>query len=192
MIWFSCLWVASAALVILSSNPLFSVLFLIIAFFNASALVLLSGHDYLAALFVVLYAGAMCTFFLFVLMILDIKVATKKEERYKQLPLNILVSLSFGFCSVQVLDLWDAILNKGLKIRPLTLDIVDSTTQIYNLGVVLYTDYALALLIAGLLLLGAMLGSVALTLKKSKIGGNRTNVSVQNMREWKSSIWNNR
>ena len=70
---FCALLIACATMVVQSANPVYSVLYLILAFFNASALVLLCGHDYMAALFIVLYVGAMCTFFLFAIMILDIK-----------------------------------------------------------------------------------------------------------------------
>ena len=83
---FCALLITCAILVVQSANPVYSVLYLILAFFNASALVLLCGHDYMAALFIVLYVGAMCTFFLFAIMILDIKV-TQAPEKMLQQPL---------------------------------------------------------------------------------------------------------
>ena len=85
------LWVLSSSLVVLSSNPLYSVLSLVLAFFHAGGLLLLLGHEYLAAVFIVLYAGAMCTFFLFVIMILDIKVEQIKSGLIEYLPYNGLI-----------------------------------------------------------------------------------------------------
>ena len=78
---FCALLIACALFVVQCNNPVYAVLFLILAFFNGSALTLLAGHDYLAALLIVLYVGATCTFFLFAIMILNIQIAEVTEKR---------------------------------------------------------------------------------------------------------------
>ena len=169
---FCALLITCSTLVVQSSNPVYSVLFLILAFFNASALVLLLGHDYMAALFIVLYVGAMCTFFLFAIMILDIKVEPISEKRLKQAPINAIVAVIFALQCKNIMSYYNSpilgqveILNEVLN--PLTSNLLDYTTQIYSLGTVLYTSYAFHLIIASLILLSAMLGSIALTLNRS-------------------------
>ena len=136
---FCALLITCAVLVVQSANPVYGVLYLILAFFNASALVLLLGHDYLAALFVVLYVGAMCTFFLFAIMILDIRVDQMSEKRLKQAPVNAIFAIIYGVLIKHLLDDTLSPLQHpcDLTLTPLTATLLDYTTQIYSLGAVL-------------------------------------------------------
>nr|UCS09820.1 NADH dehydrogenase subunit 6 [Percursaria percursa] len=206
---FCALLITCATLVVQSSNPVYSVLFLILAFFNASALVLLSGHDYMAALFIVLYVGAMCTFFLFAIMILDIKVEPISEKRLKQAPINTIIAIIFALQCKNILnDFSSGFANVGLLsssslkeqknfIDYLNYDlhyglfssVLDYTTQIYSLGSILYTTYAFELIIASLILLSAMLGSIASTLSRNS-NAKGQHIYEQNIRDFKLTITN--
>jgi NADH-quinone oxidoreductase subunit J len=197
---FCTLLITCATLVVQSANPVYSVLYLILAFFNASALVLLSGHDYMAALFIVLYVGAMCTFFLFAIMILDIKVEQVSEKRLKQTPVNAIIAAIFALqCKNLLHDFHSPIPFHTLIVEPLTPNLLDYTIQIYSLGAVLYTTFAWHLIVASLILLSAMLGSVALTLTKNIDPGGwepTSNPKVQqiykqNLRDFRLSITKN-
>jgi NADH-quinone oxidoreductase subunit J len=216
---FCALLITCATFVVQSSNPVYSVLFLILAFFNASALVLLSGHDYMAALFIVLYVGAMCTFFLFAIMILDIKIEPTSEKRLKQAPINTVVGIIFALQCKNFLNEFNSpifvwygnanfesfqlfllqnVLEKSDLLKYSSLSepsymfcpsILDYTTQIYSLGSILYTAYAFPLIMASLILLSAMLGSIALTLSRSSLAKGQ-NIYEQNIRDFKLAITN--
>jgi NADH-quinone oxidoreductase subunit J len=189
---FCALLITCATLVVQSTNPVYSVLFLILSFFNASALVLLSGHDYMAALFIVLYVGAMCTFFLFAIMILDIKVEPISEKRLKQAPINVIIAIIFAILCKNIMVFFNSSIidtpDTPIEIfKPLHPNLLDYTTQIYSLGAVLYTSYALHLIIASLILLSAMLGSIALTLSRSSTAKTQQ-IYEQNIRDFKQSV----
>ena len=209
---FCALLITCSTLVVQSTNPVYSVLFLILAFFNASALVLLSGHDYMAALFIVLYVGAMCTFFLFAIMILDIKTEPISEKRLKQAPIYAVIAVIFALQCKNFLNEFSSPLSNvsalcykvGYKENSSDLfhyscepcytfcpSILDYTTQIYSLGSILYTAYAQELIIASLILLSAMLGSIALTLSRSTHAKGQ-HIYEQNIRDFKLTITNNR
>ena len=179
-------------MVVQSANPVYSVLYLILAFFNASALVLLCGHDYMAALFIVLYVGAMCTFFLFAIMILDIKVGASMEKRLKQMPVNAFIASLFALQCKNILnDHYSPMDQHSANLRPLAPDLLDNTTQIYSLGAVLYTTYAWHLIVASLILLSAMLGSIVLTLNKSTHAKSQ-NITKQNLRDFRLALTKHR
>lgn len=186
---FCALLITCAILVVQSANPVYSVLFLILSFFNASALVLLCGHDYMAALFIVLYVGAMCTFFLFAIMILDIKVEPSGEKRLKQAPINAISAIIFAllFKNINIFNS-DPMVHPDYNMHePLNSTLLDYTTQIYSLGAVLYTTYALHLILASLILLSAMLGSISLTLSRNSTSKTQL-IYKQNIRDFKQSV----
>jgi len=190
---FCALLITCSTLVVQSANPVYSVLYLILAFFNASALVLLCGHDYMAALFIVLYVGAMCTFFLFAIMILDIKVEQVSEKRLKHTPVNAVIAAIFAVqCKNILSDFHSPIPHAETEIiSPLTANLLDYTTQIYSLGAVLYTMYAWHLIMASLILLSAMLGSIVLTLNKSSMAKGQQ-IYEQNLRDFRLTITKNK
>jgi NADH-quinone oxidoreductase subunit J len=186
-------------MVVQSANPVYSVLYLILAFFNASACVLLCGHDYMAALFIVLYVGAMCTFFLFAIMILDIKVEQSSEKRLHRTPVNLVIAAVFALQCKNILNDYVSPVSYERQhvpyahgeTLPLNPDILDHTTQIYSLGSVLYTTYAWHLIVASLILLSAMLGSIVLTLNKSSAHKGQQ-IYEQNLRDYRLTIAKNR
>lgn len=186
---FCALVITCATLVVQSANPVYGVLYLILAFFNASALALLLGHDYMAALFIVLYVGAMCTFFLFAIMILDIRVDQKSEKQLKQAPVNALIAAGFMYLIKNLLsDVTSPLADyEQQTLRPLSETCLDYTTQIYGLGAVLYTVYAWHLIVGSCILLSAMLGSIVLTLNKSSHAKVQL-IYEQNLRDFRRTV----
>ena len=159
---FSTVMIASAVFVISARNPVHSVLFLILAFFNAAALFVLLGAEFLAMILVVVYVGAVAVLFLFVVMMLDIDFAALRRGFMLYLPLGatigFLLILELGF----VLFTWQfgsAVPSAIAHATPSGL----SNTQ--ALGRILYTDYIFYFQTAGLILLVAMIGAIVLTLR---------------------------
>jgi NADH-quinone oxidoreductase subunit J len=189
LITFCALLITCALLVVQSANPVYSVLYLILSFFNASGLALLFGHDYMAALFIVLYVGAMCTFFLFTIMILDIRVEQGSEKRLKQVPVNAVVAVGFALFCKNLLNITESptLTIDHMMLKPMSASLLDSTTQVYNLGAVLYTTFAWHLLIGGLILLAAMLGTIVLTLNKSSHAKTQL-IYEQNLTDYRRTV----
>src|SRR5262245_14463200 len=167
----------SGAMVVVSRNPVYSVLFLILAFFNAAALFVLMGAEFLAMILIVVYVGAVAVLFLFVVMMLDINLTRLREGFLKYLPVGALIGLVlfleilFGL-GVLVGD--SAALVGASKAAPQTLGI-DNTRAI---GRVLYTQYFYLFQVAGVVLLVAMIGAIVLTLR-SRPGVRRQRISEQ-------------
>ena len=174
---FAAITVASAAMVVVSRNPVYSVLFLILAFFNAAALFVLIGAEFITMILVIVYVGAVAVLFLFVVMMLDINLAELREGFLKYLPVGAMIGavllaeillglgvLGSGSVTVAALD----------KAGPQVLAI-DNTRAI---GRVLYTQYFYLFQVAGLVLLVAMIGAIVLTLR-SRPGVRRQKVSEQ-------------
>ena len=170
---FAGVMLTSGMMVVVSRNPVYSVLFLILAFFNAAGLFILVGAEFLAMLLVVVYVGAVAVLFLFVVMMLDINFAEMRAGFQKYLPLGIAVG------GILVFELVLAMYGNafGGKTAPIMPEIANTT----RLGVVLYTKYAFLFQVAGLILLVAMIGAISLTLRK-RAGVRRQVVSDQNAR----------
>jgi len=174
---FAFVVMASAAMVVVSRNPVYSVLFLILAFFNAAALFLLIGAEFIAMILVIVYVGAVAVLFLFVVMMLDINLTAIREGFLKYFPVGALIGVvllaevlfalgMFGGASPTV-----AALNKaGIPIAA-----VDNTRAI---GRVLYTQYFYVFQAAGIVLLVAMIGAIVLTLR-SRPGVRRQKIGEQ-------------
>src|SRR3954465_5539634 len=94
---FASICVASAVMVIASRNPVHSVLFLILAFVNASGLFVLMGAEFLAMLLIVVYVGAVAVLFLFVIMMLDVDFTQLREGFIEYLPIGGVIGVIFGF-----------------------------------------------------------------------------------------------
>ena len=167
---FSGVMLTSGLMVVVSRNPVYSVLFLILAFFNAAGMFVLIGAEFLAMLLVVVYVGAVAVLFLFVVMMLDINFAEMRAGFQKYLPLGLVVGGILVFELVTVMY-GDAFSNTSL---PVTSDIANTT----QLGAVLYTKYAFLFQIAGLILLVAMIGAISLTMRK-RVGVRRQSVADQ-------------
>ena len=167
---FAGVMLTSGLMVVVSRNPVYSVLFLILAFFNAAGMFVLIGAEFLAMLLVVVYVGAVAVLFLFVVMMLDINFAEMRAGFQKYLPLGLVVGGILVFELVTVMY-GDAFSNTSL---PVTSDIANTT----QLGGVLYTKYVFLFQIAGLILLVAMIGAISLTMRK-RVGVRRQSIADQ-------------
>ena len=159
---FSGVMIASALMVISARNPVHSVLFLIAAFFNAAALFVLLGAEFLAMILVVVYVGAVAVLFLFVVMMLDIDFVALRRGFMEYLPLGALIGLVLMSELTIVLGAW-AFGGTVASSRSNPFPAGISNTQ--ALGRILYTDYIFYFQTAGLILLVAMIGAIVLTLR---------------------------
>ncbi len=161
---FAFVGIASAVMVVASRNPVHSVLFLILTFFNASGLFLLAGAEFLAMILLVVYVGAVAVLFLFVVMMLDVDFAELKRGALEYAPAGALVGIILAGELIVVLGGYVFSPNlAGQTARPIP-DIAERHNTA-ALGDILYTDYIYFFQIAGLILLVAMVGAIVLTLR---------------------------
>jgi NADH-quinone oxidoreductase subunit J len=172
---FAGICVASAVMVIAAKNPVHSVLFLILAFVNASGLFLLLGAEFLAMILVVVYVGAVAVLFLFVVMMLDVDFAELRQGFLQYVPVGVLVGVIFLAELLLVVGSWT--LGPGIP-TTITAPIPPGITNTEALGLVLYTRYIYFFQAAGLILLVAMVGAIVLTLRH-KPGVKRQNIAEQ-------------
>ena len=174
---FAFVAMASAAMVVISRNPVYSVLFLILAFFNAAALFVLIGAEFIAMILVIVYVGAVAVLFLFVVMMLDINLVELREGFLKYLPVGamigvvLLAEILFG---LGVLG-GNSVTFAGPGKAAAQVLAIDNTRAI---GRVLYTQYFYLFQVAGIVLLVAMIGAIVLTLR-SRRGVRRQRISEQ-------------
>src|SRR5690349_10622190 len=176
--FFAAILIASAVMVIAARNPVHSVLFLILAFFNAAGLFVLLGAEFLAMILVVVYVGAVAVLFLFVVMMLDIDFAELKRGALQYLPFGVLIGLVLVAELVLAGSAW--VLKPAAK-NALASATPPGVTNTAALGHILYTDYVYYFQIAGLVLLVAMIGAIVLTLR-ARPGVRRQVIAVQNAR----------
>jgi NADH-quinone oxidoreductase subunit J len=160
-------------MVVSSRNPVHSVLFLILAFFNAAGLFILLNAEFLAMLLVVVYVGAVAVLFLFVVMMLDINYSELREGFQKYRSLGLLIG------AVLLVELFATFFEYSDNVKSLP-----SPGAVHNtkaLGQVIYTDYIYLFQLAGLILLVAMIGAIALTLRK-RSGVRKQVIADQNSR----------
>jgi NADH-quinone oxidoreductase subunit J len=173
---FATLVIASGAITILARNPVHSVLWLILAFFNAAGLMVLVGAEFIAMLLVIVYVGAVAVLFLFVVMMLDIDFASLRSGFTRNLPFGLIIALVLLAEMVVAVSAWKA--GPALSGRA-----IPETTQpnIVALGQLLYSRYLFAFELAGLILLVAMIGAIVLT-HRSRRDTRPQNVAKQNAR----------
>lgn len=175
--------VISALCVVSVRNPVHSVLFLILTFFNAAGLFVLLGAEFLAMLLVVVYVGAVAVLFLFVVMMLDVDFVELKQGFLAYAPLGALVAF---FILGEMLLVTQAVSTSDtFSARPAALP--EGVTNASRIGRVLYTDYLVHFQLAGMILFLAMIGAIVLTLRKRE-GVKRQDVSAQVGRTRKQSI----
>ena len=160
-------------MVISSRNPVHSVLFLILAFFNSAGLFVLLGAEFLAMLLVVVYVGAVAVLFLFVVMMLDINVAELRDGFQRYMPLGLGVG---GILLAEILFVFFT-----REEMSENLNLVSEVSNTRALGRVLYTDYIYLFQVAGLILLVAMIGAITLTLRRRE-NVRKQSISTQNDR----------
>ena len=161
---FAVLAVASGVLVVSSRNPVHSVLFLIVAFFNAAGLFVLIGAEFLAMILVIVYVGAVAVLFLFVVMMLDIDFAQFRSGFVRYLPIGALVGFILLAELVLVIGSWVVVPGVPRAAAGSAAGGV-ALTNTRALGDILYTRYLFAFQAAGLILLVAMVGAIVLTLR---------------------------
>jgi NADH-quinone oxidoreductase subunit J len=176
--FFAAILIASAVMVIAARNPVHSVLFLILAFFNAAGLFVLVGAEFLAMILVVVYVGAVAVLFLFVVMMLDIDFAELKRGTLQYLPFGVLIGIILVAELAMVGSVW--VLKPAAR-TALASATPAGVTNTAALGRILYTDYVYYFQIAGMVLLVAMIGAIVLTLR-SRPGVRRQVIAVQNAR----------
>ena len=169
---FAAVVIASGAMTISSRNPVHSVLWLILAFFNAAGLMILVGAEFIAMLLVIVYVGAVAVLFLFVVMMLDIDFTELRAGFVRYLPLGLALAAALAAEIIIAVGAWSA---GGVELATRVAPIDDKTPNIQAIGQLLYTRYLYVFEGAGLVLLVAMIGAIVLTLRK------RVDVRPQNV-----------
>ncbi len=166
--------IVSAFLVVTARNPVHSVLFLILSFFMSAGLFVLLGAEFLAALLVIVYVGAVAVLFLFVVMMLDVDFGSLRVGFAQYLPLGGLVAI---ILLAEMIGISYAVAEGGAGAgKALAFDANVPNTEL--IGRVLYTDYIYFFQAAGMILLVAMIGAIVLTLRR-RPGVKRQDVSAQ-------------
>jgi len=181
---FAIVTVASAVMVILSRNPVHSVLFLILAFVNAAGLFVLIGAEFLAFILIIVYVGAVAVLFLFVVMMLDVDFAELRQGFITYLPIGGAIGVILFFELAAVLVGWTIGPDVG---KAITAPIPDQISNTQALGLVLYTRYVYFFQAAGIILLVAMIGAIVLTLQH-KANVKRQSIAAQNARSKATAI----
>nr|BDN85864.1 NADH dehydrogenase subunit 6 [Microheliella maris] len=176
---FAALAIISATMVVSAKNPIHSVLFLVLVFFNCASLLILLEVEFLAFIFLVVYIGAIAVLFLFVVMMLNIRIIEYKESLIRYLPIGGFIGLIFLLETLLVLnnDLIPLLnlINTDLLLSELTW--LNYTTQYFSyynyynvptntaaVGSLIYTSYFYLFIIAGFILLVSMIGAIVLTM----------------------------
>lgn len=175
---FAAVTLLSALMVITARNPVHSVLFLILAFFNAAGLFVLLGAEFVAMILVIVYVGAVAVLFLFVVMMLDMGFAELRKGAMQYVPLGLVIGGVLLFELVTIYGAWQFAPSSVVNMtNPATADVNNTEA----LGRLIYTDYIFAFQVAGLILLVAMIGAIVLTHRR-RTGVRRQTVAVQNAR----------
>ena len=177
---FAAVLIGSAACVVSARNPVHSVLFLILAFFNAAALFLLAGAEFLAMILVIVYVGAVAVLFLFVVMMLNIDFAALRAGFIRNAPLGAILGVVLFvelFIGILVRSAGDMALGNAGSASA----VPDGLSNTAAIGALLYTRYLFEFEAAGMILLVAMIGAIVLT-HRQRTGVRGQNVSHQIMR----------
>jgi NADH-quinone oxidoreductase subunit J len=178
--------VASGVMVILARNPVHSVLWLILAFFNAAGLMITMGAEFLGMILVIVYVGAVAVLFLFVVMMLDIDFEKLRGGFMRNLPLGVLIGVILAVELVLVAGAW-----QFGALAPAALDApvaaAAGLTNTQAIGTILYTDYIMVFQASGMILLVAMIGAIVLT-HRARPGVRRQSVRQQQDRTPASAV----
>jgi len=183
---FAVIAVLSGVMVISARNPVHSVLFLILAFFNADGLFVLLGAEFLAMILVVVYVGAVAVMFMFVVMMLDINFAELRQGFLRYLPIGGLIGLVLVAELIFVLAGWSLAPDAAAALgAPMPDPAKVGNTR--ALGLLIYTHYLYLFQASGLILLIAMIGAIVLTLRR-RPGVRRQDIAEQIARRPEDSI----
>jgi NADH-quinone oxidoreductase subunit J len=178
---FAIVTLASGLMVVTARNPVHSVLWLILAFLSSAGLFVLMGAEFVAMLLIIVYVGAVAVLFLFVVMMLDVDFAELKAEMVKYMPIGLLVGVVLLMQFFMVLGVWhfsDAAHGLRAAVTP-------DPAKVHNtraLGMLLYDKYVFLFMLAGLILLVAMIGAIVLTMRHRRYV-KRQNVLAQMWRD---------
>ncbi|MCB1651434.1 MAG: NADH-quinone oxidoreductase subunit J [Alphaproteobacteria bacterium] len=177
---FAGILTGSALMVVMARNPVHSVLFLILAFFNAAGLFVLLGAEFVGMILVIVYVGAVAVLFLFVVMMLDIDFAHLRKGAMQYVPLGLVIGGILLSELTLVYGAWSFApdVSANLGTPEIALGGVSNSK---GLGLVLYTDYFLAFQLAGLVLFVAMIGAIVLT-HRVRPGVRKQSVAAQQAR----------
>jgi NADH-quinone oxidoreductase subunit J len=173
---FASVLITSAVMVISARNPVHSVLWLIVAFFNAAGLFIMLGAEFLAMILLIVYVGAVAVLFLFVVMMLDIDFAGLKAGAVRYLPLGLLVA---GIIFAEILfavGAWEP--GRGVAMYGTVLAAPPGMSNTQWIGSQLYTRYLYVFQAAGLVLLVSMIGAIVLT-HRQRVGTRRQSIAAQ-------------
>lgn len=175
---FAAVVIVSAAMTISSRNPVHSVMWLILAFFNAAGLMVLVGAEFIAMLLVIVYVGAVAVLFLFVVMMLDIDFAELRAGVARYAPVGLAMAAALLIEVLVAVKAWSV---GGVDMTRRTAPVNAAVPNIQAIGELLYTRYLFIFEGAGLVLLVAMIGAIVLT-HRERIGGRYQNIARQNQR----------
>lgn len=170
---FSSFLILSSLLTILINNPIYAILFMILSFVSAVCLLILLESEFMALIFIVIYIGAIAVLFLFVVMMLNLKIIDSIKDVLKYFPISNFIGF---FILFEVLVSF----YNNFKLNPYSesflynsyinwFDKIDSISDIKSIGQIVYTHYVVQFLVAGLILLIAVLGAVVLTLDQNVV-----------------------
>ncbi len=175
---FATVLVLSAAMVVSARNPVHSVLFLILGFFNAAGLFLIAGAEFLAMILVIVYVGAVAVLFLFVVMMLDIDFSPIREGLQRYAPVGLAIGVVLLAEVGIVVGRWRI----APDVRALAhAQVPGAVSNTAALGRLIYTDYVFLFQACGLVLLVAMIGAIVLTLRARPVA-MRQDVARQHAR----------
>lgn len=178
---FAGILVLSALMVITARNPVHSVLFLILAFFNAAGLFVMLGAEFLGMILVIVYVGAVAVLFLFVVMMLDINFSDLRKGAMNYVAVGLILGavLLFELHALYTNWIFVGAIQENLDL-PISQSVATENTK--AIGLVLYTDYVLPFQIAGLILLVAMIGAIVLT-HRQRPGVRKQSIAQQHNRK---------
>jgi len=172
---FALIAIASGVMVISARNPVHSVLFLILAFFNAAGLFVLLGAEFLAMILVIVYVGAVAVLFMFVVMMLDINFVELRQGFLQYLPVGVLIGVVLVIELGIIVGGWHFAPEAAAQIAQATPKDITNT---HALGNILYTDYVYLFQAAGIILLIAMIGAIVLT-HRTRTGVRKQRIADQ-------------
>ncbi|MBO6948336.1 MAG: NADH-quinone oxidoreductase subunit J [Rhodospirillales bacterium] len=183
---FAVVAVASGVLVISARNPVHSVLFLILAFFNAAGLFVLMGAEFLAMILVVVYVGAVAVLFMFVVMMLDINFVEMRQGFLQYLPVGALIGIILFVELALAVGGW-AFAPEAAGLAAAPTPSPDQISNTHAIGQIMYTKYIYLFQAAGMVLLVAMIGAIVLTHRR-RPGVRKQRIHDQVMRDPKESV----
>ena len=189
---FSFILLLSSLMVIIVQNSVYSVLFLVLSFVSAASFLILFECEFIALMFIIVYVGAIAVLFLFVVMMLDVKIAFSNKDTFKYFPVVVIIG------GVFLLELF-LIISESFMVNVYSsenfynfyinwFDKTDSFTEIESIGQVMYNQYVFQFLIAGNILLLAAISVVVLTLSNKTENKNQL-IFKQIARTYKNSIF---